>query len=1036
MTSIKQILARHDWENPVVTNWNRLPLHTSMSYTNEREKQEIKQPRKSLNGPWQFSYFENLSEIDEEWREKDLPTSKNIHVPSNWQLQGDYDVPVYTNVTYPFPVNPPYVPTENPIGAYSKKIFLDNKWLADNTESHVVFNGVGSAFYLWVNGEWVGYSEDSRLPAEFDITEELRVGENRIAVLVLKWSKASYFEDQDMWRMSGIFRDVDLIRVPKTRFQDLAIETKLDEDLDDATVEVRAQLVGNSADNLSVTAELFYHGMSLFKTTEQFGNRVIDERGANDDQVSLELPVKNPALWSAEVPNLYDIKVSLHNEEENYQIENKKVGIRKVQIKDGLLTLNNQPLLIRGVNKHEFNSKTGYYVDEKTMIDDIRMMKEHNFNAVRLSHYPNASRWYELCDQYGLYLVDEANIETHGVRPMNYLTNDPKYLPLMMERVTRMVQRDYNHPSIIIWSLGNESGYGHNHDAMYQWLKKTDPSRPIQYEGGGADTPATDIIAPMYARVDQDQVEEVNSKWAIKKWIGLPKENRPLILCEYAHSMGNSLGGFNKYWEAFEKYPRLQGGFIWDWVDQGLLTKNNEGQSYYAYGGDFGDYPNDRQFSLDGLLFPDRTPKPALLEAKYCQQYFAFQLEKDPTGKVNYMTVSNKYLFKTVNDATLIYQILSNDQVIETKKIKLNLAPQTEERVSLNFSDNNNEDVYMNCQIVQDSTDGLIRSGTLLAYKQFILRNKPLMISDVPSFDDYGNFLINDEENSLSISLNDAIWQFNKRTGWLSNWIKNGQEKILTPLKDQFSRAALDNDIGVSEVTNIDPNAWLERWQATGFNHLNEKLVQFNWTAVKGEVRITTQHQFLSPIDQHIMFTSSKEYLINHVGDLKVYVDVWRQVADPQPARIGLSVQINATTDAVAYSGLGPMENYPDRRSSAIRGKWDASLKELYTPYVFPSENGLRTEVAYLKFDHYVIRALERRFSFNLSRFSQEQLSAATHRHLLKPEEGVWLNIDGYHMGVGGDDSWSPSVSPEFLLSNEHYHYSFSWSNTEGEANV
>lgn len=260
--------------------------------------------------------------------------------------------------------------------------------------------------------------------------------------------------------------------------------------------------------------------------------------------------------------------------------------------------------------------------------------------------------------------------------------------------------------------------------------------------------------------------------------------------------------------------------------------------------------------------------------------------------------------------------------------------------------------------------------------------------------------------------------------------------KVLTPLKDQFSRAALDNDIGVSEVTNIDPNAWFERWQATGFNHLNEKFVQFNWTALKDEVRITTQHQFLSPIDQHIMFISSKEYRINHVGDLKVYVDVWRQVADPQPARIGLSVQINATTDAVTYSGLGPMENYPDRRSAAIRGKWDASLKELYTPYVFPSENGLRTEVAYLKFDHHVIRALEQRFSFNLSQFSQAQLSAVTHQHLLKPEEGVWLNIDGYHMGVGGDDSWSPSVSPEFLLSNDHYHYSFSWSNAEGEANV
>ncbi|GMA70649.1 hypothetical protein GCM10025879_18950 [Leuconostoc litchii] len=535
---------------------------------------------------------------------------------------------MYTNVTYPFPINPPFVPRKNSVGAYTKTVNIENEWFNQSTETHIVFNGVSSAFYIWVNGEWIGYSEDSRLPAEFDITKALHPGENRIAVLVLKWSKASYFEDQDMWRMSGIFRDVDLLCVPKMRLNDFTIQTNLDEDLDDATIDIHAQIAQEPGKDTVLTAELFYQEQRIAIVTEKFGNLIIDERGRNDLEVTLQLRVKNPKLWSAEIPDLYDIKLTLHNQTNIYQIEKKKVGIRKIEIKDGLLTLNNQPLLIRGVNKHEFKAETGYYMDEKTMIEDIRMMKEHNFNAVRLSHYPNTSKWYDLCDQYGLYLVDEANIETHGVKPMNLLTNDPKYLPLMIERVTRMVQRDFNHPSIIIWSLGNESGYGHNHDAMYQWVKQFDHSRPVQYEGGGADTPVTDIIVPMYARVEQDQVEAVNSKWSIKKWISLPNEHRPLILCEYAHSMGNSLGGFKAYWQAFEKYPRLQGGFIWDWVDQGLLTKNNEGQEYYAYGGDFGDQPNDRQFSLDGLLFPDRTPKPALLEAKFCQQYFGFSLKK------------------------------------------------------------------------------------------------------------------------------------------------------------------------------------------------------------------------------------------------------------------------------------------------------------------------------------------------------------------------------------------------------------------------
>lgn len=1029
MTTIENVLYRRDWENPAVTNWHRLPMHTDMSYGLNLALQEADESQQqSLNGNWQFSYFSNQSFVDEAWRTNDLPQANSIQVPGNWQLQGNYDVPVYTNVDYPFTVNPPYVPEDNPMGGYSKKFEVPDSWFETDHEVHIVLNGVSSAFYLWLNGEWIGYSEDSRLPAEFDLTDKLIHGQNRLAVLVLKWSKASYFEDQDMWRMSGIFRDVDLIKVPKVRFKNFTIQTQLDDDLDSAVVETKAEVLTSGRNDLKVTTNLYWQAKKIDTTTSNLGSQLIDERGANDSEATLKLSVENPKLWSAEIPNLYTVQIILHDDKQIYQVENKAIGIRKVQIKDGLLMLNNQPLMIRGVNKHEFTADKGYYVDEDTMISDIRMMKEHNFNAVRLSHYPNASRWYELCDQYGLYLVDETNIETHGVTPMNRLTNDSQYLPLMMTRVTRMVQRDFNHASIIIWSLGNESGYGHNHDAMYSWVKQTDPSRPVQYEGGGADTPATDIIVPMYARVDQDQIEPVNSKWSIKKWISLPGETRPLILCEYAHSMGNSLGGFNKYWQAFEQFPKLQGGFIWDWVDQGLLKKTANGETSYAYGGDFGDYPNDRQFSLDGLLFPDRTPKPALLEAAHCQQYFSFQLNKTSLGEINALTVTSKHLFKTVNDATLVCDWINGGDVIKTQRVDLDLPAGGNQSMVLDVPEFNDDDVFLNVKILQRENDGIIRAKTRLAYHQFIIQNQvPQSLKTVTLGLNNAKFIASENDEAIVIVANDNQFTFNRVNGLLTSWQFENKENLLTPLKDQFSRAPLDNDIGVSEATKIDPNAWKERWQATGMNDLVSQLTHFDYQSVGQNIEVETQHQFFSPIDQHLMFTSNKHYQITSTGALAISVDIWRQIADPEPARIGLTVQLNTLPKTVDYDGLGPMENYRDRRSASIMGRWSMPLSDLYTPYIFPSENGLRTQVKRLTFDHHVLESNQQEFAFNMSRYSPDQLASATHRHLLKPEKGVWLNIDGFHMGIGGDDSWSPSVAPEFLLSDTHYHYQLTW---------
>lgn len=1024
MTTLQTIIARRDWENPVVTQWHRLPSHTEMTYDSPNQHGQHNQIQ-SLNGTWRLSYFPNMTAVDETWRTRDLPDAAEITVPGNWQLTGDYDAPMYSNVAYPFPVNPPYVPTDNPIGAYSKTIQVPDTWLQADRETHVIFHGVSSAFYLWVNGEWVGYSEDSRLPAEFDLTPYLVTGDNRIAVFVLKWSKASYFEDQDMWRLSGIFRDVELVNMPEVRLSDFTITTQLDDDLDDAVVTLRAEIGNLTVANLQVSAHLTWQEQKVASADATFGNVVIDERGGNPYEAHLELPVHQPKLWSAEVPQRYDLRLTLHDGETVYHTEIKKIGMRQVEIKDGQLRLNHQPLMIRGVNKHEFTPGHGYYVDEATMLKDIQLLKEHNFNAVRLSHYPNDRRWYDLCDAYGLYLVDEANIETHGMTPMNRLTNDATYLPLMMARVTRMVKRDYNHPSVIIWSLGNESGYGHNHDAMYQWLKQVDPSRPVQYEGGGADTPATDIIAPMYARVDQDQVAPVNSKWAIKKWVSQPGETRPLILCEYAHSMGNSLGGFAKYWDAFEQYPRLQGGFIWDWVDQGLLKNTTTGESFYAYGGDFGDQPNDRQFSLDGLLFPDRSPKPALLEAAFCQQYFGFELIRTPTGKVKALTVTSKHLFKQVDDAALNYQWVINGDPQALESITLDLPAGETLTIPLTAPQVATGDVALHVTIIQQKPDGIIRPQTRLAYGQFIIQNQPVELSR-PVLTGGVQPVIEQVGQAVNVTAGKHQFVFDTQSGWLTQWYFSGVSQLLTPLKDHFTRAPIDNDIGVSEVVNIDPNAWYEKWRAIGYDRLQPRLTGFDVSPVGQTVVVSTQHHFLSPIDQHLMLQATKRYQISATGSLNISVDVWRQIADPEPARIGLSVQLATVPEQVRYDGLGPMENYPDRQAAAVRDRWVATLADLYTPYIFPSENGLRTGVTRLQFGQHTIQGGQD-LAFNLSQYSTQQLAQTTHRHLLQPEAGVWLNLDGYHMGIGGDDSWSPSVAPEYLLSGEHYHYQLNW---------
>lgn len=671
-----QVLAREDWQNQTITHLNRLPAHPTFASWRDTDAARDNRPsasRRRLDGQWQFSLARSPFAVDARWLEDELPDSRSTPVPSNWQMEG-YDAPIYTNVRYPIDTTPPRVPEENPTGCYSLTFSVDEGWQA-NGQTQIIFDGVNSAFHLWCNGEWVGYSQDSRLPAAFDLSPFLQPGDNRICVMVMRWSAGTWLEDQDMWRMSGIFRSVWLLNKPTLHLSDVQLTPQLDALYRDAELLVNLSVAApvTQLEELTVKVELWDEDRLVASHRQSPGSPIIDERGNYAERAAIRLPVEKPALWSAETPNCYRAVVSLWRGDETIEAEAWDIGFRRVEIKNGLLLLNGKPLLIRGVNRHEHHHQRGQVVTEEDMVQDILLMKQNNFNAVRCSHYPNASRWYELCNRYGLYVVDEANIETHGMVPMNRLSDDPAWLPAFSARVSRMLQSNRNHPSIIIWSLGNESGGGGNHEAMYHWLKRNDPSRPVQYEGGGADSTTTDIICPMYARVERDQLIPTVPKWGIKKWISMPGEQRPLILCEYAHAMGNSLGNFADYWQAFRDYPRLQGGFIWDWADQAISKTFDDGSVGYAYGGDFGDKPNDRQFCMNGLVFPDRRPHPSLIEAKHAQQYFQFTLLAQSPLRIG---VSSEYLFRATDNEELRWQVQAAGETFAEGQVKLELSPE------------------------------------------------------------------------------------------------------------------------------------------------------------------------------------------------------------------------------------------------------------------------------------------------------------------------------------------------------------------------
>lgn len=835
----------NDWDNPQLLGRNKEAAHaTLMPYATIDEaltgQRHASPYSKLLNGDWHFHWSPNPAAAPATFHQPDFDVSgwELTPVPSNWELQpgftekgiNKYDPPVYSNITYPFDIsNLPAVPADdNPTGCYRTTFTVPESWAG--RQIFLTFDGVDSAFHLWVNGQAVGYSQDSRTPAEFNLTPYLQAGENLLAVRVYRWSAGSYLEDQDYWRLSGIYRDVYLWSAPTVHIRDFAVETELAGDYRNANLRIRATVhnygEANQQDSLFEA--------QLFDADQQTVLRAPLTKAATvaagaDHTVAVNAVLDNPQLWSDEQPYLYTLVLRLKDANGQItEIESCKVGVRMVEIMGGQLCVNGKPLVIKGVNRHEHEPDTGHVVSEANMLRDIKLMKQFNLNAVRTSHYPNLPRWYELCDEYGLYVLDETNIETHGI--WDRLAKDPIWEDNFVDRVRNMVERDKNHACIIGWSLGNESGYGPNHDAMAAWLREREPTRPVHYHPA-EEAPVTDILGPMYPPVSR--IIELAQK----------PDNRPIIMCEYAHSMGNSTGNLKEYWEAVDQYPRLQGGFIWDWKDQGIRRFTEDGTEWFAYGGDFGDKPNDAQFCFNGLVGPTAEPHPGLWEYKKILEPVRVAAVDLAAGL---FTVSNHYRFTDLSGLAIRWQVEREGEPIAAGDLpSLTTAPG--DSVSLQvplppLDPQSGGEVWLTISFTLKNATSWAPAGHEIAWAQFPLVQATTTADRQPPT--AGAPQVAETATTLTVTGAHFALVLDKGSGQITNYTVDGQPRLVAGPRFQFWRAPTDND----------DNTWGDqkmaiRWREAGLDTLQEK-VQGVTAKVSGDrVEITVHSDFAGQVD-------------------------------------------------------------------------------------------------------------------------------------------------------------------------------------------
>ena len=1010
-----------DWENPAVIGINKEPPHaTLMPY--ETLEQALKLEReaspfyKSLNGTWKFHWVKTPEErpVDFYKPEFDVSGWDEIPVPSNWQMLG-YGKPIYTNVRYPFPKNPPYIDhSYNPVGSYRRDFTVPDKW--QGREIFIHFDGVESAFYIWMNGQKVGYSQGSRTPAEFNITRFLKDGTNTLAVEVYRWSDGSYLEDQDFWRLSGIFRNVYLFAAPKVHIRDFELRPDLDASYKDATLHalVHVHNYGEApAEQVQVEVELFdpagkrVGGGTLMKN----GTALIAP--GEESTLPMKAHISNPAKWSAETPNLYTAVLKLTDSEGNtLEYLSTRVGFRKVEVRDGHLLVNGKAIYIKGVNRHEHDPDTGHYVTVESMIRDIKLMKQLNINTVRTSHYPNDPHWYDLCDEYGLYLIDEANIESHGMgyNPRETLANRPEWREAHLDRMRRMVERDKNHPSVIIWSMGNEAGDGTTFEAISDWVHHRDPSRPVHYERAQL-RQHVDVVSWMYPPLHR-LVEYAETH-----------TDRPLIMCEYAHAMGNAVGNLREYWDIIEAYPILQGGAIWDWVDQGLRKKDAQGREFWAYGGDYGDEPNDANFCINGLVFPDRKTPPKVWEVKKVYQNVAFEPVDVFAGKIR---LRNKFFFKSLTGYQIAWKLLEDGLVIQQGEFPApEVPPGSSAVVTIPYKKPDlkpGAEYQLRVAVQLAGATSWAEAGHEIAWEQIPIAYRVPAPPAVRG-DTLASLDLIEDENEIRLGTPNFKVVFDKRQGRIASLtygtravIGDEEEGIVGPELDVF-RAPTDNNI-----KRLGP-----AWYAVGLNDLKRQVE---------DVQVSRLDPRTVEVTTWVKYLGNKGAGFDHKAVYTVYGNGWIHVANeivpfgelPVLPKIGVRMTVNGALENLVWYGRGPYENYPDRKTGSALALWRSTVSDQCVRYVRPQETGNHEDVRWLALTDKkgvgVLFVGDRPFSASALHFTADDLDKATHINELVPRRNTIVCLDAAVLGLG-NGSCGPGVLDRYLLQPEPKSFGF-----------
>ena len=978
MPVIAQQPTMTEWHDLQVNEVNRYAVHTSFPQAN----------RLSLDGTWRFLWVEHADQRPTDFFRMDYDAKNwvDMPVPGVWELNG-YGDPEYVNVGFAwrghFKNNPPEVPVkDNHVGSYRRTITIPADWTGKQVIAH--FGSVTSNIYLWVNGQYVGYAEDAKVAAEFDVTPYIHSGENLIAFQTFRWCDGSYHEDQDFWRLSGVGRSCYLYAQDKTEhIQDIRITPDLINNYKDGTLAVKIWAVGKSDARLTL---LDAAGKEVASQT------VKSWQESQPKQGGVVLHVNNPQKWTAETPYLYTLKI-----EYGHQVTTQRVGFRKVEIKDAQLLVNGKPIYIKGVNRHEMDPDGGYVVSRERMIQDLQLMKRFNINAVRTCHYPDDPLWYDLCDEYGIYLCAEANQESHGFLYQNPSpSKDPIFRQQIVERNQHNVAVNFNHPSVIIWSLGNETADSENFTAARQWILSQDQSRPIQYEpaGEGANT---DIFCPMYM-----------IQWHCEGYAKDNRKQKPLIQCEYNHVMGNSGGGLKEYWDLVRKYPKFQGGFIWDFVDQALHGKDKQGRDIYTYGGDYNKYdPSDNNFNCNGLVSPDRVPNPHMYETGYEYQNIWTEPVDITQGKLR---IRNEYFFRDLSNYVMDWTLLCDGRVIRSGQVEqISCAPQGTVEVTLPLGNCDGAGEYLlNVDYKLKNAEPLMQKGQTVAYQQLTVKPGTLALQDATA--KLPSLKVKDSKRDTLLSVtNDAVnIQFNKVSGFMVRYTVAdrqllGEGGVLRP---NFWRALTDNDMGGQ--FQKDNKVW---------KNPTLNLVTFHAEKVKKPQPCVVVTAVYDMPDVKAQLTLT--YHISGDGRIKVaeQLKTDKDTKQPDMARFGMVMQLPYEMERSAYYGRGPIENYGDRKLSQRIGIYNQTADEQFYPYIRPQENGLKSDVRWwnqttAQGKGMRIEAVEP-FSVSALHYAIEDLDepkpAKGQRHSTQVPKSKYTNlcIDGAHTGVGGANSWS-----------------------------